>query len=174
MNGIELCTDKQFQINLYWDTDVDLDLALFYQTINNKADGVFSMEYIGKKESEGCLEHFPYIKYRHDCTPDYSEQIMVSLLQDMQLIYICAIDYNAVIDGNKKDYSTLGGRLDFVKNCKCFHSITMNNHKTGDIYVFCRISSIEGRFRLEDINDVLTLQEACYTIPGFSKICECE
>ena len=172
MNIIELPTDKQFKINLYWNAAVDLDLALFYQTIHNEIDGVFSMEYTCKKENEGCLDHFPYIKYMHDCpeSDDCLEQIIVSSLQDMQLINICAIDYDAA-SGDKTDFSTYGGRLDFVNDGKCFHSILMNNHKTGDIYVFCRIISIEGRLWLEDSNDVLTLQEAYNTIPGFSKLC---
>lgn len=175
MNRIELQTDKQFHINLNWNTDLDMDLALFYQTNNNKAGGVFSMEYTNKKESEGCLDHLPYIKYMHNGSESEMlgciEQILVSSLQDMQLINICAINYSAAIDGDKTDFSTYGGRLDFVNKGKCFHSILMNNHKTGDIYVFCRIISIDGRFWLEDRNDVLTLQEAYETIPGFSKIC---
>lgn len=173
MNRIELQSDQQFQINLNWNTAIDMDLALFYKTINNETGGVFSMEYTYKKESEGCLDHFPYIKYMHDCPgqDDCLEQIIVSSLQDKQRIFICAIDYDAAINGEKTDFSTYGGRLDFVNNGQCFHSILMNNHKAGEIYVFCRIISIGGRFLLEDINDVLTLQEAYGTIPGFSKIC---
>lgn len=55
MNSIELNIENHLHANLYWEAPIDLDLALFYQTKDNQSNGVCSMEYTGKKESEGCL-----------------------------------------------------------------------------------------------------------------------
>lgn len=171
MNNIELNIENQIHTNLlYSEALKGLDLALFYQTKNNQSNGVFSMEYTGRKENEGCLEHFPYIKYMHDYDLNCPERIIISSLQDMKSIYICAIDYSSAINGEETDFSSLGGRLDFVDNDRLLHSIHMNNYKIGVIYLFCRIVSKEGRFWLEEISDVLSLEEAYNNIPGFSEI----
>lgn len=171
MSNIELNLENLIYVNLYCEAPIDLDLTLFYQTKNNQSNGIFSMEYTEKKESQGCLEHFPYIKYMHDYDFNCHEQIIISSLQDMKSIYICAIDYSSAINGEGTDFSSLGGRLDFVTNNKLVHSIHMDNYKTGVVYLFCRIVLNEGRFWLEEINDVLSLEEAYNNIPGFSEIC---
>ena len=41
---------------------------------------------IQKKESEGCLEHFPHIKYMHDYDLNCLEKIIISSLQEMKSI----------------------------------------------------------------------------------------
>lgn len=71
----------------------------------------------------------------------------------------------------KKQISLLWGGLDFVVNNKLLHSIHMDNYKTGNIYLFCRIVLKESHFWLEEVNDVLSLEEAYNNIPGFSEIC---
>ena len=171
MNSIELNLENQIHVKLYCEAPIDLDLALFYQTKHNQSNGVFPMEYTEKKDSQGCLEHFPYIKYMHDYDPNCPEQIIISSLRDMKSIYICAIDYGSAINGKETDFSSLGGRLDFVVNNKLLHSIHMDNYKTGNIYLFCRIVLKGSHFWLEEINDVLSLEEAYNNIPGFSEIC---
>ena len=103
--------------------------------------------------------------------PNCSEQIIILSLQDMNSIYICAIDYSSAINGEGTDFSSMGGRLDFVTNNKLLHSIHMDNYKIGDVYLLCRIFLNEDRFWLEEINDVLSLEEAYNNIPGFSAIC---
>lgn len=171
MNNIELNLENQIHANLYCEEPIDLDLALFYQTKDNQYNGICSMEYTGKKETEGCLEQFPYIKYMHDYDFNCLEKIIISSLQDMNSIYICAIDYSSAINGEGTDFSSMGGRLDFVVNNELLHSIHMDNYKIGDVYLLCRIFLNEGRFWLEEINDVLSLEEAYNNIPGFSAIC---
>ena len=54
---------------------------------------------IQKKESEGCLEHFPHIKYMHYYDFNCLEKIIISSLEDMKSLYICAIDYGSAIEG---------------------------------------------------------------------------
>ena len=98
-------------------------------------------------------------------------QIIISSLQDMKSINICAIDYGSAIEGEETDFSFLEGKLDFVDNNKLLHSIHMDNYKTGVVYLFCRIVLHEGRYWLEEINDVLSLEEAYNNIPGFTEIC---
>lgn len=171
MNNIELNLETQIQANLYCEEPIDLDLVLFYQTKDNQSNIVCPMEYTRKKESEGCLEHFPHIKYMHDYDFNCLEKIIISSLQSMKSIYICAIDYCSAINGEETDFSSLGGRLDFETNNKLLNSIYMDNYKTGVVYLFCRIVLNDGRFWLEEINDVLSLEEAYNTIPGFSEIC---
>ena len=171
MNSIELNIENHLHANLYWEAPIDLDLALFYQTKDNQSNGVCSMEYTEKKESEGCLEHFPHIKYMHDYDFNCLEKIIISSLQDMKSIHICAIDYDSAIEGEETDFSSLGGRLDFVVNNELLHSIHMDNYKTGVVYLFCRIVLHESHYWLEEINDVLSLEEAYNNIPGFTEIC---
>lgn len=171
MNNIELNLENHLHANLYWKAPIDLDLALFYQTKDNQSNVVCSMEYTRKKENEGCLEHFPHIKYMHDYDLNCLEKIIISSLQDMKSINICAIDYASAIEGEETDFSSLEGKLDFVDNNKLLHSIHMDNYKTGVVYLFCRIVLHEGRYWLEEINDVLSLEEAYNNIPGFTEIC---
>ena len=82
MNSIELNLEKHLHVNLYWEAPIDLDLALFYQTKDNQSNGVCSMEYTEKKESEGCLEHFPHIKCMHDYDFNCLEKIINRRLRD--------------------------------------------------------------------------------------------
>ena len=171
MNSIELNIENHLHANLYWEAPIDLDLALFYQTKNNQSNGVFPMEYTEKKDSQGCLEHFPYIKYMHDYDFNCLEKIIISSLQDMKSIHICAIDYGSAIEGEETEFSSLRGRLDFVVNNELLHSIHMDNYKTGVVYLFCRIVLHESHYWLEEINDVLSLEEAYNNIPGFTEIC---
>lgn len=172
MTSIELNIENQIHTKLYCEALIDLDLALFYQTKENQTNGVFSLEYTGRKENEGCLKQFPYIEYKKDYDLNCPEQIIISSLQDMKSMYICAIDYSSAINGEETDFSSLGGRLDFEEdNNKLLHSIPMKSYKTGSIYLFCSIVLKEGRYWLEEINDVLSLEEAYNNIPGFSEIC---
>lgn len=66
MNNIELNLENQIHANLYCEAPIDLDLALFNQTKNNQSNGVYSMEYTERKESQGSLENFSYIKHMHN------------------------------------------------------------------------------------------------------------
>ena len=172
MKRIELFPDMQIIFNLYWDYDIDLDLALFYHAKNGDAKGVFAREYTNGRESEGSLEAFPFIKYNIVCTPDSVEQIVVRSLNEMKTIHVCVINYEGCIEGEKTNYSMFKGKIDIITDEKIINSIPINNSDVGDIYVSFRIVLENNQYWLEEMNNILSLNEAYCSIPGFSDIVE--
>ena len=63
--------DGKLKVKLYWSSETDLDLCLFFKRKDGEVGGVFSNEYRGKKKDLGCLDAFPYMlhlgdaKYKH-------------------------------------------------------------------------------------------------------------
>ena len=168
----ELSFHNLIELNFFWDGQKDFDVALFYQTRDGYVNGVFSAEYSGRKESEGYLEKFPYIKHICDWSETCSEQMRISSLQEMTLISVCVIDYDACINKEMTNFSEYECILEILNDNISIHSIEMNNPNLGNIYLICRITSEDGCFWLEEINDVLCLEEAYNSIPGFSTIVE--
>ena len=116
------------------------------------------------------MEEFPFIKYYRDCTPDFIEQIVVRSLNEMKTIYVCVINYDGCIEGEKTNYSRLKGKIDILTDEKVINSIPISNSDVGEIYVSFRIVLDNNRYWLEEMNNVLSLKESYCSIPGFSDI----
>lgn len=83
----------KLKVNLYWTSDTDLDLCLFFRKKDGEVGGVFSNEYRQKKSDLGSLEKFPFMLHLGDNKEpapggEESEQINIAKLDDIDEAFV--------------------------------------------------------------------------------------
>ena len=56
----------KLKVKLFWQSETDLDLCLFFKKKDGEVGGVFSNEYRSKKSDLGTLDNFPYMLHMGD------------------------------------------------------------------------------------------------------------
>ena len=56
----------KLKVKLFWQSDTDLDLCLFFKKKDGEVGGVFSNEYRSKKSDLGTLDKFPFMQHMGD------------------------------------------------------------------------------------------------------------
>ena len=93
---------------LYWKTDTDLDLCLFFKKKDGNVGGIFSNEYRNNKSDLGTLEHFPFMQHLGDVkepgeSDESKDQINIAKWDELDTAYLGVVNYGAATDGNKLD-----------------------------------------------------------------------
>lgn len=191
MNTVYLQKEEHanFVFKDYFDITIsaceNISLFVFFKTKDNKAGFVCSESCWGRR-CIGSLEDFPYIwgmeEYIHcgllsdgpviDCI----EEIRISQIDEMNDIYIAAIDLDTVNDEKQRFSSPF--HLDVYDDCvygghKLVPSITYCGEKS-EIGSVCLIASIKGNNNHVVITNKMkfyTPEEAFESIPGFAQFC---
>lgn len=166
----------KLKVKLFWTSDTDLDLCLFFKKKDGGMGGVFSNEYRGKKSDLGSLDAFPYMLHMGDNKEpspggEESEQINIAKLDDIETAYICIVNYGAAIEGEDVTYADEGGRVEVQSDSGDYLEVLADSKDEGHVYCVCSISNNGGEFALKNESRVLDLSAAFDEIPGFSLIC---
>jgi uncharacterized protein involved in tellurium resistance len=167
----------KLKVNLYWTSNTDLDLCLFFRKKDGEVGGVFSNEYRQKKSDLGSLDKFPYILHLGDIKEPAPgckgiEQINIAKLDDIDEAFICIVNYDAAIEGEDVTYAERGGRIEVKSDSGDYLEVLADSSDEGHVYCVCSIKNKGGEFALKNESRVMSLGKAFDEIPGFSLICE--
>ena len=166
----------KLKVNLYWTSDTDLDLCLFFRKKDGEVGGVFSNEYRQKKSDLGSLDKFPYIQHNGDVKrpgeSEAHEQINIAKLDDIDEAFVCIVNYDAAIDGEDVTYAEEGGRIEVKSDSGDYLEVLADSADEGHVYCVCSIKNRGGEFALKNESKVMSLSKAYKEIPGFALICE--
>ena len=116
----------KLKVNLYWTSDTDLDLCLFFRKKDSGVGGVFSNEYRQKKSDLGSLDKFPFMLHLGDNKEpapggEESEQINIAKLDEIDEAFVCIVNYGAAIEGEDVTYAEEGGRIEVKSDSGMFN-----------------------------------------------------
>lgn len=170
----------KLKVTLYWTSDTDLDLCLFFRKKDGEIGGVFSNEYRNKKSDLGNLEKFPFMKHLGDVKSpedegieESTEQINIAKLDDIDEAFVCIVNYSAAIEGEDVTYADEGGRIEVKSDSGDYLEVLADSSEEGHVYCVCSIKNKgNGEFALKNESRVMSLSKAYKEIPGFELIVE--
>lgn len=168
--------EGKLKVKLYWSSNTDLDLCLFFKRKDGEVGGVFSNEYRGKKKDLGTLDAFPYMLHLGDnkepaAGDEETEQINVASLNEIDEAYVLVVNYGAAIDGDDVTFAEEGGRVELQSDSGDYLEVPADSPDEGPVYCVCSIKNEDGKNTLKNESRVMDLSRAFDEIPGFSLIC---
>ena len=165
----------KLKVKLIWTPgSEDLDLCLFFKRKNGEIGGVFSDGYRGKRSDLGTLDRFPYIEHKGDergATGEKCEKIYIARLDEIDVAYICIVNYEAADKGEDVTYAEEGGRIELESDSGDYLEVLADSSEEGHVYLVCSIKNNNGEYALKNESKVMDLGKAFSEIPGFSLIC---
>lgn len=166
----------KLKVKLFWTSDTDLDLCLFFKKKNGEVGGVFSNEYRGKRSDLGALDKFPFMLHLGDNKEpaegnEETEQINIASLDEIEQAFVCIVNYKAAIDQLDVTYSEEGGRVELQSDSGDYLEVLADSTDEGHVYCVCSIKNNDGEYALKNESRVMDLGTAFDEIPGFSIIC---
>ena len=166
----------KLKVKLFWSSQTDLDLCLFFKKKDGEVGGVFSNEYRSKRSDLGDLNQFPYMLHLGDAKEpaegdEETEQINIADLKQIETAYVCIINYDAAIEGKDITYAEEGGRVELQSDSGDYLEVLADSKETGHVYCVCSIKNNDGTYALKNESNVMDIATAYNKIPGFSLIC---
>ena len=170
----------KLKVKLYWTSDTDQDLCLFFKKKDGEVGGVFSNEYRGRKSDLGNLNEFPYILHMGDNKEpsegsEETEQINIAKLDDIDEAYICVVNYGAAVEEEDVSFAEESARIELQSDSGDYLEVIADSSEHGPIYCVCVIKNNNGTNEVRksgnDVPEVMDLGTAFDKIPGFSLIC---
>ncbi len=166
----------KLKVKLFWTSDTDLDLCLFFKKKNGEVGGVFSNEYRGKRSDLGALDKFPFMLHLGDNKEpaegnEETEQINIASLDEIEQAFVCIVNYKAAIEQLDVTYAEEGGRVELQSDSGDYLEVLADSTDEGHVYCVCSIKNNDGEYALKNESRVMDLGTAFDEIPGFSIIC---
>jgi hypothetical protein len=163
--------EKSVRISLKWINGFEeFDLCIFYMTKEGKTGGIFPSEYHGCKDNIGKLDKFPFMIIIQDesLEEDVMDEIMISDISNMEVLYLTLVDYNAAIYQTPVNFNDYNISLELVTDTGDKKVISeINSSSKGLVYLFGRIYHENDSFILTNDGLILNLEKAVNEIPGF-------
>lgn len=165
----------KLKVKLFWSSETDLDLCLFFKKKDGGIGGVFSNEYRSKKSDLGDLNKFPYMLHLGDNKEpapgtEETEQINIVKLDEIDIAYVVIVNYGAAIAERDVTFEQEGGRVELQSDSGDYLEVLADSKDEGPIYCVCSIKNNDGNYALKNESRVLDLGGAYEQIPGFSLI----
>ncbi|MEM7018262.1 MAG: stress response protein [Pseudomonadota bacterium] len=161
---------KQLVVKLKWKAAVDLDLMAFYKAKDGRTGGVYSANYAGG--SQGDLNAFPYIQLSGDegvgAQGGQSEEaIRISQLEEMETIYICALNFTDASGNQPSTFSQYDGVVELLDDQGKTVTVPLDASEAGTVAVIAKLdcSNFMGP-RLINENRIINLNEFMAEMPG--------
>lgn len=173
---------EKLKVKLFWSSNTDLDLCIFFRKKNGEVGGVFSNEYRGRKSDLGTLDAFPYMLHMGDnkepsAGSEEIEQINVKNLDEIDEAYVVIVNFTAAVEEKDVTYAEEGGRVTLESNTGDNLEVIADSKDPGPIYCVCCIKNSNGKNAViksggdSDHPEVMDLSTAYDKIPGFALIC---
>ena len=168
---------EKMQIEMIWQSNTDLDLCLFWKTLDGSIGGVFSSEYNQNLKDLGSWDSFPYILHSGDeKTPreggESNEIIKIRNLDSIAELYLVVINYEKAIDMIPSTFSQDSGRVEITTDEGDFYEVPIDDDREGHVYLICTITNQNGIKKAVNKGEVMSLGQAFRNIPGFKLITE--
>lgn len=150
------------KVKLFWSSNTDLDLCLFFKKKDGNVGGVFSNEYRGKRSDLGSLDKFPYMLHMGDNKEpapgdEETEQINIARLDEIEQAFICIVNYTAAIEEKDVTYAQEGGRVELQSDSGDYLEVPADSTDEGPIYCVCSIKNNDGEYALKNESRVMDL-----------------
>jgi len=155
-------------VKFSWESDVDLDLMVFYKTKSGESGGIFSI-FFGVDGSGGCLERFPFIQIPGSQKPDdvmNSEIIKISSLSDMGQVYIIVLNYEDATDNKTSNFGKYNGQLTIQTDAGDNLEVPLDSDEIGHVCIICTLDNTSGNLKLINENRIISLDTFIKEIPG--------
>ena len=128
---------KQLMVSMRWNTPVDFDLFAVYQTKTNQMGIVYYADL-------GNLNEFPFILLSgdegvDDTAGDNEESLVISSLAEMTYIWICAWDYNKVMQSIQGRFQQGNLRITVTDDKGKQYQIPLVDHGSGNMALILTI-----------------------------------
>ncbi len=135
---------KQLMVTLKWTADVDLDLMAFYKAKDGRTGGVFSDNYPGG--TMGDLNAFPHIQLSGDAGVgavggDNEEVLRITKLDELEELYICALNYTDATEKKKSSFSEYDGGVVLTDDRGESVAVPLNSAEKGNIAIIAKIDN---------------------------------
>lgn len=164
---------KQLKVSLIWTSAVDLDLMAFYKTKTGQVGGVYSDNYAGG--SLGNLNSFPFMQLSGDegvgaKGGDNREEMSIINLDQIEELYICAINFTDASQGSNKVFADYDARVEVATDRGDTYVVSLDSATPGTVAVLCKFKS--GFMGAELVNDssVMPFNQFQSTVPGTSAL----
>jgi uncharacterized protein involved in tellurium resistance len=161
---------KQLMVQLKWTQGVDLDLMAFYKAKDGNTGGVFSDQYPGG--NRGDLNSFPFIQLDQDAGVggaggDNQETIRMTKLDDLEAVYLCALNYTDAVAGREVSFADYDGHVMLMDDTGESFGVPLDSTDKGHVVVIAKIdnSSPIGA-KLINENKTLSLSQFFEQVPG--------
>ena len=166
----------KMKVKLFWSSETDLDLCIFFKKKDGAVGGVFSNEYRSKKSDLGDLNNFPYMLHLGDAKDpsdghEEMEQINVARLDEIDIAYVCIVNYGAATEGEDVTFNQEQGRIELQCDSGDYLEVLADSNDSGHVYNVCSIKNKDGVCGLKNEKSVLSIGDAFEKIPGFALIC---
>lgn len=152
----------------------EIDLCIFYRKKDMTEGAIFTNNY--RRGYEGSLVNPPYIQYMGEEYPNANdnyeemntEWIRITKIQDMDEIFIVAVDYCAVAGLSRDSFSVSlfleTGDTDPLLSM----SYSKERNERGGVCLLASLLEVEsGIIKIHNQSKIFTLEQACDNIPGF-------
>lgn len=162
-------TFKKMVVKLDWQSDVDLDLMVFYKTKSGDTGGIFST-LLGVDGSGGSLEKFPFIEHSGDIvggnSDEKQESIKISALDNMAQVYVVVLNYEDAADNKTANFGQYGGQVSIKTDAGDNLEVPLDSSEIGHVAIICAIDNTSGSPNLTNENRILSLGAFIKEIPG--------
>lgn len=163
------------RVSLFWKSQTDLDLCIFFKKKDGTVGGVFSNEYRGKKSDLGSLEHFPFMLHAGDNKipapgGEENEQIDIVSLSEIDEAYAVVVNYDAAIEERDVTFADESGRIDVTSDSGDHLEVLADSKDEGPVFVVCSIKNNDGSYTLKNESRAMDLGTAFSEVPGFALI----
>ncbi len=164
---------KQLKVELRWTADVDLDLMAFYVTKNGKKGGLYSPNYAGG--SLGSLNSFPFMELSGDAGVgavggDNVEELHITNLDELEELYICAINFTDATAGENHTFSDYDARVVISTDSGESHEIGLASNESGSAAILAKFISNFMGLSVENSSEVMPFTRFQGSVPGAGEL----
>jgi len=156
----------------------DFDLMAFYKAKDGREGGICSEFYNNNSVDMGYIDKFPFMQLDKDDKADDSskegdeanELLKISKLDDFDEVFICVINYDDAVENIQEVFGKYNGFVTVQSDGGDNFEVPLDSKETGHVAVICKIVSHNGKPRLINVNDTISLSKFASTMPGASLI----
>ncbi len=159
----------QMKVSLCWTAAVDLDLMAFYRAKDGRTGGVYSDHYSGGNMGE--LNAFPFMQLSEDAGldakgGDFQEDMLVASLDDLEELWICAVNYTDAKAERTRSFASFGPRVELLTDTGESHSMELACQDEGAFAVLCRFQAGEEGAQVMGADQVMDYARFKTEVPG--------
>ncbi len=156
----------------------DFDLMAFYKARDGRVGGVCSELYNNNRSDMGYIDKFPFMELDKDDKADDSSQegeeanelLKISKIDDFEEVFICVINYDDAVENIPEVFGKYSGYVTVQSDGGDNFEVPLDSNETGHVAVICKIIFHNGKPRLINVNDTISLSKFATTMPGASLV----
>ena len=160
---------NNLKITLVWTSAVDLDLLVFYKTLDGQVGGIFSENYRGG--SLGSLDQPPFIALSGDAGVgasggDNREVVDISKLDSFEALCVCALNFTDASSGSNNVFADYDARVEVTTDKGEAFQVRLDSREPGPVAMICKLLPTFLGSDLINTSEVMSLARLREVAPG--------